>query len=184
MRATIANQHQRTRFWNPDRTVRFDRKNLEPFHAKKSGTRTDHGPTVRFCEPWLIFEVRMVSFCFSFSGEFWPIHRYEVMIRSRRNERARRRIRIGRRSDNFRSWTKGFVWKKKKKNQRRRRQVPQKKKRKKKNTMKQDLCLVEAAASRLPTQLPITPSSFAVISSSFFFFFFFSFFFPLMEITL
>ena len=113
MRATIANQHQRTRFWNPDRTVRFDRKNLEPFHAKKSGTRTDHGPTVRFCEPWLIFEVRMVSFCFSFSGEFWPIHRYEVMIRSRRNERTRRTTKIGRRSDNFKSWTKGFVRKKK-----------------------------------------------------------------------
>ena len=177
MRATIANQHQRTRFWNPDRTVRFDRKNLEPFHAKKSGTRTDHGPTVRFCEPWLIFEVRMVSFCFSFSGEFWPIHRYEVMIRSRRNERTRRRIRIGRRSDNFRSWTKGFVWKKKKKKKKR-------KKKTKKNTTKQDLCPVETVASRLPTQSPITPSSSAATSSSFFFFFFFSFFFPLMEITL
>ena len=29
----------------------------------------------------------MVSFCFSFSSEFWPIHWYEVMIRSRRNEK-------------------------------------------------------------------------------------------------
>ena len=29
----------------------------------------------------------MVSFCFSFSDEFWPIHRYEVMIRSRKNEK-------------------------------------------------------------------------------------------------
>ena len=90
------------------------------------------------------------------------------MIRSRKNERARRRIKIGRRSDNFRSWTKGFV-RKKKKNQRRRK-VPQKKKRKKKNTMKQDLRLVEAAANRLPTQSPITLSSFATIAtaSSFF----------------
>ena len=43
----------------------------------------------------------MVSFCFSFSGEFWPIHRYEVMIRFRRNERTQRRTKIGRRSDNF-----------------------------------------------------------------------------------
>ena len=29
----------------------------------------------------------MVSFCLSFSDEFWPIHRYEVMIRSRKNEK-------------------------------------------------------------------------------------------------
>ena len=100
----------------------------------------------------------MVSFCFSFSGEYWPIHRYEVMIRSRRNERARRRIKIGRRHDNFRSWTKEFVRKKKKK-------------RKKKNTMKQDLCPVETVASRFPTQSPITPSSSAATSSTFFFFF-------------
>ena len=37
------------------------------------------------------------------------------MIRSRRNERTRRRTKIGRRSDNFKSRTKGFVRKKKKK---------------------------------------------------------------------
>ena len=35
------------------------------------------------------------------------------MIRSRRNERTRRTTKIGRRSDNFKSWTKGFVRKKK-----------------------------------------------------------------------
>ena len=104
----------------------------------------DRGPTLRIYEPWPVFEVRTVSFCFSFSGEFWPIHRYEVMIRSRRNERARRRIKFGRRSDNFRSWTKEFVRKKKrKKNQRRRRrQVPQKKKKKKgrRRTQRNRMC--------------------------------------------
>ena len=58
-----------------------------------------------------------------------------------------------------------------------------KKKKKKKNTMKQGLRLVEAAASKLPTQSPITSSSSAATSSSsFFFFFFFSFFFLLMEL--
>ena len=188
---------QISRFWNPDRTVRSDRKNLKPFSfticlwwrtvpCQKIGTRTNHSLTIRFYEPWPVFKVRTISFCFSFSCEFWPIHWYEIMIRSRRNERAWRRIKIGRRSDNFKSWTKGFVRKKKKKNQRRRRQVPQKKKKrkKKKNTTKQDLCPVEAAASILPTQLPIMPSSSTAASSSFFFFFFFSFFFPLMEITL
>ena len=30
----------------------------------------DRGPTDRFCEPWPVFEVRTVSFCFGFSGEF------------------------------------------------------------------------------------------------------------------
>ena len=107
-----------------DRTVRSEKPQTiqlyglfrvkNRFMPKKAGTRTNHGPTIRFCEPWPVFEVRTVSFYFSFSGEFWPIHRYEIMIRSRKNERARRRIKIGRRSDNFRSWTKGFVRKKKK----------------------------------------------------------------------
>ena len=81
---------------------------------KKAGTCTNCGPTARFCESWPVFEVRTVSFCFSFSGEFWSIHRYEFMIRSRRNGRTWRRTKIGRRSDNFRSWTKRFVRKKKK----------------------------------------------------------------------
>ena len=35
----------------------------------------------------VVFEVQTVSFCFSFFDEFWPIHQYEVMIRSRRNEK-------------------------------------------------------------------------------------------------
>ena len=123
--------------------------------CKKAGTRTDHDPIVRFCEPWPVFEVWTVSFCFSFSDEFWSIHWYEVMIRSRRNERPRRRTKIRRKSDNFRSWTKGFV----------------KEKKKKKITTKQGLRPVKAAASRLLTQSPITPSLSAVASSSFFFYF-------------
>ena len=58
-----------------------------------------------------------------------------------------------------------------------------KREREKKNTTKQGLRLVEAAASKLPTQSPIMPSSSAATSSSsFFFFFFFSFFFLLMEL--
>ena len=76
---------------------------------KKVGTRTDRSPSAQFYEPWLVSEVRTVSFCFSFFGEFWPIHRHEVMIISRRNERTWGRTKIGRRSYNFRSWTKGFV---------------------------------------------------------------------------
>ena len=52
-----------------------------------------------------------------------------------------------------------------------------KKKREKRKTTKQGLRPVEAAASRLPTQSPIMPSSYVVASSSFFFFFFFLSFF-------
>ena len=103
---------QRSRFWNPDRTVRSDKKNLEPFSfticlwwrtvpCQKIGTRTNHSLTIRFYEPWPVFKVQMISFCFNFSDEFWPIHWYEIMIRSRRNERTRKRTKIGRRSDNF-----------------------------------------------------------------------------------
>ena len=112
-----------SRFWNPNRTVRSDRENLEPFSfticlgwrtvlCKKN--RDSHRPQSNHPVLWTMtdFWVRTVSFCFSFSGEFWPIHRFEVMIRSRRNERTRRRTKIRRRSDNFRSWTKGFVRKK------------------------------------------------------------------------
>ena len=52
------------RFWNPDRTVRSDRKNLEPFNfsdffslknhsmEKKNETRANRGRTSRFWEPW------------------------------------------------------------------------------------------------------------------------------------
>ena len=81
---------------------------------KKVGTHMDRGLTTRFCEPWPTFEVQTVSLFFSFSDEFWPIHWYEVMIISRRNERIQRKTKIGRRYDNFRSWTKGFVREKKK----------------------------------------------------------------------
>ena len=112
-----------SRFWNPNRTVWSDWESLEPFSftvclgwrtvpCKKS--RDPHRLRSNHSVLWTItdFWVRTVSFCFSFSGEFWPIHRFEVMIRSRRNERTRRRTKIRRRSDNFRSWTKGFVRKK------------------------------------------------------------------------
>ena len=43
----------------------------------------------------------MVSFCFSFSGEFWPTHRYEVMIRSRRNEKEMKEHEEEQRSQGF-----------------------------------------------------------------------------------
>ena len=74
----------------------------------------DRGLTTRFCEPWPTFEVQTVSLFFSFSDEFWPIHWYEVMIISRRNERIQRKTKIGWSYDNFRYWTKGFVREKKK----------------------------------------------------------------------
>ena len=107
----------------PDHTVQLEKPRTVQLYSlfrvknrsmqKKRGTCTDHGPTARFYESWSVFEVRTVSFCFSFFGEFWPIYWYEVMIRSRRDERTRRKTKIGRRSDNFRSWTKGFLRKNK-----------------------------------------------------------------------
>ena len=90
----------------------------------------------------------------------------------------RRRTKIIRKSNNFRSWTKGFVRGKKKSSReeedkflKKQKNKKTKKRRKKKNTTKQGLRPVKAAAGRLLTQSPITPSSSAVASSSFFFYF-------------
>ena len=60
------------------------------------------------------------------------MHWYEVMIRSRRNERTRWRTKIGRRSYNFRSWTKGFVKGEKKSSREEEDKFLKKKKKKKK----------------------------------------------------
>ena len=62
------------------------------------------------------------------------------MIRSRRNERARRRIKIGRRSDNFRSWTKGFVRKKKKEPEKKKTSSSKKKKQGRRRTQQNKVC--------------------------------------------
>ena len=79
----------------------------------------------------------MVSFCFSFSSEFWPIHWYEVMIRSRRDEKEMKEHEEEQRleGDIIISNLEQRDLKGKKKN-RKRRKVPKKKKKKKKNTTK------------------------------------------------
>ena len=115
------------------------------------------------------------------------------MIRSRRNERTRRRTKIRRRSDNFRSWTKGFVRKKRSREEEDKflkKQKKNKKKTKGRRRTQQNRVYAQLKqqpaecqhSRRLLTQLPITPSLSAVASSSFFYFFFSSFFFPLMEL--
>jgi len=43
----------------------------------------------------------MVSFCFSFSNEFWPTHWYEVMIRSSRDEKEMKEHEEEQRSEGF-----------------------------------------------------------------------------------
>ena len=186
---------QRSRFWNPDRTVRSDKKNLEPFSfticlwwrtvpCQKIGTRTNHSLTIRFYEPWPVFKVQMISFCFSFFCEFWPIHWYEIMIRSRRNERAWRRIKIGRRSDNFKSWTKGFVRKKKKRTREEEDKFLKKKKKGRTRTQQNRIC---AQLKQQPADCQHSHRSHLrclLLLLLLLLFSFFSFFFPLMEITL
>ena len=76
----------------PDRTVRPKKPwtaqfcDFFSFKNCSMGKRQRAVRTVRFWELWPVFEVPTVSFCFNFSDEFW-VHRYEVMIRSRRNEK-------------------------------------------------------------------------------------------------
>ena len=74
------------RFWNPDRNIWSNRKNLElfsftvclgwrvvPCKKKEGPARTAVWPPGSVnCDRF--FEVRTVSFCFSFFGEFWPIY--------------------------------------------------------------------------------------------------------------
>ena len=167
--------------------------------GKKAETRANRGRIVLFWEPWPIFEVWTVSFCFSFSSEFWLIHWYEVMIKSRRNERTQRRTKIGRRSNNFRYWTKGFVRKKKKRTREEDEDnfLKKKKKKRERRTQRSRVCaktnstLAQQINSKhklhqikkTKTQITVTRIFvFCCCYFFFFFFFFFSFFFLLMEL--
>ena len=95
----------KSRFWNPDRTVRSDRKNLELFSFtvylgwrtvpyKKS--RDPHGPRSDRPVLWTVtgFWGSDGFFLFRLFRWIWPIHRYKFMIRSRRNERTWREQRL------------------------------------------------------------------------------------------
>ena len=88
-----------SRFWNPDWTVRSDRKNLKPFSFtvylgwrtvpyKKS--RDPHGPRSDRSVLWTVtnFWGSDGFFLFQLFRWIWPIHWYEFMIRSKRNERT------------------------------------------------------------------------------------------------
>ena len=95
----LTHQLLRARFWNPDRTVRSDWKNLEPFSFtvylgwrtvpyKKS--RDPHGPRSDRPVLWTVTGFWGSDGFFLFRLFRWicPIHRYKFMIRSRRNERT------------------------------------------------------------------------------------------------
>ena len=136
----------------------------------------DRGPTVRF---W----GSNGFFLFQLSCEFWPIHWYEVMIRSRRNEKARRRIKIERRSDNFRYWTKGLVREKKRTREEEDKFLKEKKKGRRR-TQRNRIC---AQLKQQPADCQHSHRSHLrclLLLLLLLLFSFFSFFFPLMEITL
>ena len=120
------------------------------------------------------------------------------MIKSRRNERTQRRTKIGRRSNNFKYSTKGFVRKKKKEPEKKKKTSSSKKKKKReRRTQRSRVCaktnstLAQQINSKhklhqikkTKTQITVTRIFvFCCCYFFFFFFFFFSFFFLLMEL--
>ena len=72
------------------------------------------------------------------------------MIRSRRDERTWRKTKIGRRSDNFRSWTKGFLRKNKRTSEEEEDKFLKKEKKKKKKKKREE----HNEAGSVPKQTP------------------------------